>query len=46
MEFDNVSLRPTYRLVWGAAGASNALAIAAALGFDSSVLAEAQAVAR
>ena len=34
MEFDAVSLRPTYRLLWGSAGASNALAIATTLGFD------------
>jgi DNA mismatch repair protein MutS2 len=34
MEFDNISLRPTYRLCWGAAGASNALSIASTLGFD------------
>jgi DNA mismatch repair protein MutS2 len=42
MEFDTASLRPTYRLAWGRAGASNALDIAAALGFDSGVLAEAR----
>ncbi|EFJ40148.1 hypothetical protein VOLCADRAFT_121755 [Volvox carteri f. nagariensis] len=34
MAFDTASLRPTYRLCWGAAGASNALDIAEALGFD------------
>jgi hypothetical protein len=34
MAFDTASLRPSYRLVWGAAGASNALDIAQSLGFD------------
>ena len=37
MEFDTASLRPTYRLMWGSAGASNALDIAFALGFDRCV---------
>ncbi|KAF8057679.1 NPC1 [Scenedesmus sp. PABB004] len=46
MEFDTRTLRPTYRLCWGAAGASNALDIAQALGFDPRVLAEARALAR
>lgn len=44
MEFNVATLRPTYRLMWGSSGASNALAIAAALGFDSGVLQEAAAV--
>lgn len=30
--FDTASLKPTYRLMWGAAGASNALSIARTLG--------------
>ncbi len=34
MEFDTVSLRPTYKLLWGSVGASNALDIARTLGFD------------
>ncbi|GFH29739.1 DNA_MISMATCH_REPAIR_2 domain-containing protein, partial [Haematococcus lacustris] len=46
MEFDVASLQPTYRLMWGTAGASNALDIAQTLGFDSTVLAEAREVAR
>ncbi|KAL6764861.1 hypothetical protein V8C86DRAFT_2464886 [Haematococcus lacustris] len=46
MEFDVASLQPTYRLMWGTAGASNALDIAQTLGFDSAVLAEAREVAR
>lgn len=32
--FDTASLQPTYQLMWGAAGASNALDIARTLGFD------------
>lgn len=44
MEFDTKTLKPTYRLCWGAAGASNAIAIATALGFDSAVLREASAI--
>ncbi|KAG2493724.1 hypothetical protein HYH03_008237 [Edaphochlamys debaryana] len=45
MAFDTASLRPTYRLAWGAAGASNALDIAQALGFDRAVVDEARRVA-
>jgi dsDNA-specific endonuclease/ATPase MutS2 len=46
MSFDVASLAPTYRLCWGSSGASNALDIAQALGFDSAVLREARSVAK
>jgi DNA mismatch repair protein MutS2 len=42
VEFDPVTLAPTYRLAVGVPGRSNALAIAARLGLPDSVLAEAQ----
>ncbi|GBF98707.1 endonuclease [Raphidocelis subcapitata] len=45
MGFDTASLAPTYELAWGAAGASNALDIAARLGFDGAVVADARALA-
>lgn len=38
VEFDIETLQPTYRVLWGVAGQSNALNIAASLGFDSRVL--------
>ncbi len=44
MEFDIKTLRPTYTLAWGAAGASNAIAIARVLGFDPAVLKDATAI--
>ena len=45
VEFDIKSLRPTYKLQWGLAGGSNALAIAAGLGFDARVVAAARQIA-
>ncbi|KAK9833029.1 hypothetical protein WJX74_004733 [Apatococcus lobatus] len=44
VEFDIKSLRPTYRLQWGLAGASNALAVATGLGFDARVVAAAREI--
>lgn len=41
-----MTLQPTYRLLWGSAGSSNALDIATALGFDPAVLFEARILAR
>jgi DNA mismatch repair protein MutS2 len=46
LEFNTLTLQPTYRLLWGSAGSSNALDIATALGFDPAVLAEARILAR
>jgi dsDNA-specific endonuclease/ATPase MutS2 len=45
MGFDTASLAPTYTLAWGEAGASNALDIAAALGFDAAVVGDARRLA-
>lgn len=39
VEFDLDTLKPTYRLSWGAQGASNALSVAKQLGFDREILA-------
>jgi DNA mismatch repair protein MutS2 len=44
VEFDDVSLSPTYRLLWGIPGRSNALTIARRLGLDAAVVDEAQAL--
>ncbi|MEB3360185.1 MAG: endonuclease MutS2 [Synechococcales bacterium] len=38
VEFDDVSLSPTYRLLWGIPGRSNALAIAQRLGLNTDVV--------
>ncbi|HWO73734.1 MAG TPA: endonuclease MutS2, partial [Dehalococcoidia bacterium] len=46
VEFDPVSLAPTYRIVMGVPGRSNALAIAARLGLPEEVLRDAQAALR
>ncbi len=42
VEFDIKTLRPTYRVLWGVGGQSNALDIAASLRFDVKVLTRAR----
>ncbi|KAM7499852.1 hypothetical protein LguiA_024266 [Lonicera macranthoides] len=38
MEFDEVNLKPTYKILWGVPGRSNAISIAARLGLPDTIL--------
>ncbi|NES82731.1 MAG: endonuclease MutS2 [Moorea sp. SIO2B7] len=42
VEFDDTSLKPTYRLLWGIPGRSNALTIAQRLGLNTEIVEQAQ----
>lgn len=42
VEFNIATLKPTYRLMWGVAGESNALSVAQGLGFSPPVVVEAR----
>lgn len=42
MEFSLETLQPTYRILWGSTGESNALSIATSIGFDKNIIERAQ----
>lgn len=42
MEFSLETLRPTYQILWGSSGDSNALSIARTIGFDQTIIENAQ----
>ena len=44
MAFDSATLKPTYQLIWGSMGQSNALDICTALKFDPEVVSEARCI--
>jgi DNA mismatch repair protein MutS2 len=44
VEFDDSTLQPTYRLLWGIPGRSNALTIAQRLGLNTEIVQEAQSL--